>query len=61
MFSSIIALLKNEKLTVENFAMWKSNLNMIPVIHNLQFVLTEVCLQIPAHGATQVVRDAHDR
>ena len=51
MSSSIVALLKNEKLTGENYATWKSNLNTILVIE---------CPPIPARNASQSVRDAYD-
>ena len=61
MSSSIIALLKNEKLTGENYATWKSNLNTILVIDDLRFVLTEECPPIPARNASQSARDAYDR
>ena len=61
MSSSIVALLKNEKLTGENYSTWKSNLNTILVIDDLRFVLTEKCPPILARNASQSVRDAHDR
>jgi len=61
MSSSIVALLKNEKLTSENCTTWKSNLNTIMVIDDLRFVLMEECPPIPSHNASQSVRDAYDR
>ncbi|KAA0052189.1 DNA-binding protein HEXBP-like [Cucumis melo var. makuwa] len=58
---SIIALLKKDQLTGENYAMWKSKLNMILVIAYLCFVLMEECLPFPTKNASQRVRDAYDR
>ena len=61
MSSSIIALLKNEKLTGKNYTTWKSNLNTILVVYDLRFVLMEECPPVPARNAPQTVRDAYDR
>ena len=61
MFSSLIVLLTNEILTRQNYATWKSNLNMILVIDDLRFVLIEVCPQILARNATQTIRGAYDQ
>ncbi|KAA0064290.1 gag/pol protein [Cucumis melo var. makuwa] len=60
MSSSIIALLKKDQLTGENYAMWKSKLNMILVIADLRFVLIEECPPLPTKNASQSVRDAYD-
>ncbi|KAA0059557.1 DNA-binding protein HEXBP-like [Cucumis melo var. makuwa] len=61
MSSSIIALLKKDKLTGENYATWKSKLNMILVSADLCFVLMEECPPFPTKYASQSVRDAYDR
>ncbi|TYK02840.1 gag/pol protein [Cucumis melo var. makuwa] len=61
MSSSIIALLKKDQLTGENYATWKSKLNMILVIVDLSFVLMEECPPFPTKHASQSVRDAYDR
>ncbi|TYJ98809.1 gag/pol protein [Cucumis melo var. makuwa] len=61
MSSSIIALLKKYQLTDENYATWKSKLNMILVIVDLRFVLMEKCPPFPTKYASQSVRDAYDR
>lgn len=61
MSSSLIALLKSERLTGENYTTWKSNLNTILVVDDLRFVLTEECPHIPARNAPQTVKDAYDR
>ncbi|TYK10335.1 DNA-binding protein HEXBP-like [Cucumis melo var. makuwa] len=61
MSSSIIALLEKDQLTGENYATWKSKLNMILVIANLRFVLMEECPPFPTKYASQSVRDAYDR
>ena len=60
MSSSIIALLKKDQLTGENYATWKSKLNMILVIVDLRFVLMEECPPFPTKNASQSVRDAYD-
>ncbi|KAA0047456.1 gag/pol protein [Cucumis melo var. makuwa] len=61
MSSLIIALLKKDQLTGENYATWKSKLNMILVIADLRFVLMEECHPFPIKYASQSVRDAYDR
>ncbi|TYK14981.1 DNA-binding protein HEXBP-like [Cucumis melo var. makuwa] len=61
MSSSIIALLKKDQLTDENYVIWKSKLNMILVIADLRFVLMEECPPFPTKNAFQSVRDAYDR
>ncbi|TYK15919.1 gag/pol protein [Cucumis melo var. makuwa] len=60
MSSSIIALLKKDQLTGENYATWKSKLNMILVIADLRFVLMEECPPFPTQNASQSVKDAYD-
>ncbi|KAA0067938.1 gag/pol protein [Cucumis melo var. makuwa] len=60
MSCSIIALLKKDQLTGENYATWKSKLNMILVIADLRFVLMEECPPFPTKYASQSVRDAYD-
>ena len=60
MSSSIIALLKKDQLTGENYATWKSKLNMILVIADLCFVLIEECPPFPTQNASQSVKDAYD-
>ncbi|KAA0060240.1 gag/pol protein [Cucumis melo var. makuwa] len=59
MSSSIIALLRKEQLTGENYATWKLKLNMILVITDLHFVLMEEC-PFPTQNASQSVKDAYD-
>ncbi|KAA0042194.1 Retrovirus-related Pol polyprotein from transposon TNT 1-94 [Cucumis melo var. makuwa] len=61
MSSSIIALLKKDQLIDENYATWKSKLDMILVIANLCFVLMEECPPFPTQNASQSVRDVYDR
>ncbi|TYK00843.1 gag/pol protein [Cucumis melo var. makuwa] len=61
MSSSIIALLKKEHLTGENYAMWKSKLNMILVIVDLRFILMEECPPFPTQNASESIRDAYNR
>ena len=57
---SIIQLLKNEKLTVENYATWKANLNMIHVVDDLRFILIEECPPFPTPNAVQTAKDAYN-
>ena len=61
MNSSIIQLLASEKLNVDNYATWKSNLNTILVVDDLRFVLTKECPQTPTSNANQTSREAYDR
>lgn len=61
MSSSIIILLKKETLTNENYAMWKSNLNMILVNNDLHFVLMEKCPPSPTRNAFQIASNAYER
>ncbi|KAA0035550.1 gag/pol protein [Cucumis melo var. makuwa] len=61
MSSSIIALLKKDQLTDENYATWKSKLNMILVIVDLLFVLMEEGPPFPTQYASQSVKDAYVR
>ncbi|KAA0058365.1 gag/pol protein [Cucumis melo var. makuwa] len=60
MSSSIIALLKKDQLTGENYATWKLKLNMILVITDLRFVLIEECPPFPSQNASQSVKDGYD-
>ena len=60
MSSSLLELLKNKKLIDKNYAMWKSNLNMILVIDDPRFVLMEECPPSRTQNASQSVRDAYD-
>ncbi|KAA0037281.1 gag/pol protein [Cucumis melo var. makuwa] len=55
MSSSIIALLKKDQLTGENYATWKSKLNMILVIADLRFVLMENVLLSPLNMHPKVL------
>ena len=57
----IIALLANESLTGDNFAKWKSNVNIVLVYENNRFVLTEECPAEPAANATRSVREPYER
>ncbi|XP_022154928.1 uncharacterized protein LOC111022074 [Momordica charantia] len=61
MFTSLISLLDTNKLTGDNYPMWKTNLNVILVVDDLYFVLTEACLEAVRLDATKVVRDAYER
>ena len=61
MNSSIVQLLASEKLNGDNYAAWKSNLNIILVVDDLRFVLTEECPQIHASNANRTSRKAYDR
>ena len=59
--SPVISILANDKLTGENYAKWKSNMNAILVCEDLKFVLMEDCPPEPARNAGQAVRDAHQK
>ncbi|TYK05765.1 gag/pol protein [Cucumis melo var. makuwa] len=61
MNSSIVQLLAFEKLNDDNYAAFKSNLNIILVVDDLRFVLTEECPQTPASNANRASRKAYDR
>ncbi|XP_038885834.1 uncharacterized protein LOC120076130 [Benincasa hispida] len=61
MTSSLIQLLAFDKLIGNNYATWKTNLNTILVIDDLQFILTEECPPIPSSNANRTVRDAYNR
>ncbi|XP_050944031.1 uncharacterized protein LOC127150371 [Cucumis melo] len=60
MNSPIVQLLASEKLNDNNYAAWKSNLNMI-LVDDLRFVLTKECPQTPASNANRTNREAYDR
>ena len=55
-----IALLANEKLSDDNFAKWKSNINIVLIYENQKFVLFEECpSELPAN-ASRIVRERYD-
>ncbi|XP_050945127.1 uncharacterized protein LOC127150669 [Cucumis melo] len=58
---SIVQLLASEKLNVDNYATWKSNLNTKLVVDDLRCVLIEECPQTPASNANRASRKAYDR
>ncbi|KAL5555758.1 hypothetical protein UlMin_037994 [Ulmus minor] len=51
----IIAILRNEKLTGNNFVKWKSNMNIVLVCENYKYVLMEECPPVPATNATRIL------
>ncbi|KAA0042102.1 gag/pol protein [Cucumis melo var. makuwa] len=61
MNSEIVQLLASEKLNGDNYVAWKSNINMILVVDDLRFVLTEECPQTLSSNANQTSREAYDR
>ncbi|XP_038888159.1 uncharacterized protein LOC120078042 [Benincasa hispida] len=61
MTSFLVQLLSSNKHTSDNYATWKSNINTILVIDDLQFILIEEYLPIPSLNANRNVRDAYDR
>ncbi|XP_038877282.1 uncharacterized protein LOC120069564 [Benincasa hispida] len=59
MASSLVQLLASNKLTGDNYATWKSNLNTILVIEDLQFVLTEECPPVSGSNANRNVQETY--
>ena len=60
MSNPILSLLATEKLTDDNFAKWKKNMNIILVLDNLKFVFTEECPPQPTANANKSQKDAYD-
>ena len=60
MSNPILSLLATEKLTGDNFAKWKKNMNIILVLDNLKFVLMEECPLEPAVNANKTIKDAYE-
>ena len=60
MSNHILSLLGTEKLTSDNFAKWKKNMNIILVLDNLKFVLTEECPPQLAANANKSQKNAYD-
>ena len=61
MNTSIVQFLAFGKLNGDNYAAWKSNLNMILVVDDLRFVLTEKCPQISTSNANWTSWEAYDQ
>uniref|UniRef100_A0A9I9E6X0 Gag/pol protein n=1 Tax=Cucumis melo TaxID=3656 RepID=A0A9I9E6X0_CUCME len=61
MNNSIVQLLAFEKCDGDNYVTWNSNLNIILVINDLRFFLTEERPQAPTSNANQNVREAYYR
>ncbi|XP_038877369.1 uncharacterized protein LOC120069658 [Benincasa hispida] len=61
MASLLVQLLASDKLTGDNYATWKSNLNTILVIDDLRFVLIEDGPPIPSSNANRTVWESYDR
>ena len=51
MNNSIVQVLASEKLNSDNYATWKLNLNILIVVDDLKFVLTEERPQAPTSNA----------
>ncbi|XP_038880435.1 uncharacterized protein LOC120072089 [Benincasa hispida] len=58
---SLVQLLASDKLTRDNYVMWKSNLNTILVIDDLWFILTKEYPLVPGSNANLNVRNAYER
>ncbi|EXB35424.1 hypothetical protein L484_009341 [Morus notabilis] len=61
MSNHIITLLATEKLDGDNYAKWKSNMNILLVCEDYKFVLVEECPQEPAANASKTAREPYDR
>ena len=60
MSKPIFSLLATKKLTDDNFAEWKKNMNIILVLDNLKFFLTEEYPPQPAANANKSQKDSYD-
>ena len=56
----VSSLLANEKLTGENYMKWKSNLNIVLICENHEFVLTEECPEVPPATVAKTARKKFD-
>ena len=54
-------LLATEKLDGDNYAKWKSNMNILLVCEDYKFVLAEECPPEPAANASKTAREPFDR
>ncbi|EXB72720.1 hypothetical protein L484_004300 [Morus notabilis] len=61
MSNPIITLLATEKLDDDNYAKWKSNMNILLVCEDYKFVLVEECPPEPAANASKTAREPYDR
>ncbi|EXB30863.1 Retrovirus-related Pol polyprotein from transposon TNT 1-94 [Morus notabilis] len=61
MSNPIITLLATEKLDGDNYAKWKSNMNILLVCEDYKFVIVEECPPKPAANATKAAREPYDR
>ena len=60
MLNLIFSLLATKKLIGDNFAKRKKNMNIILMLDNLKFVLTEKCPPQPVANANKSQKDAYD-
>ena len=61
MSNPIITLLATKKLDGDNYAKWKSNMNILLVCEDYKFVLAEECPPEPAANASKTAREPFDR
>ena len=61
MSNPIINLLSLEQLTGENYAKWKSNMNLVLINYDYKFVLLEKCPLELATNAPRAAKEAFDR
>ncbi|EXC13346.1 hypothetical protein L484_012774 [Morus notabilis] len=61
MSNLIITLLVTEKLDGDNYAKWKSNMNILLVCEDYKFVLVEECPPEPMANASKTAREPYDR
>ncbi|XP_075636736.1 uncharacterized protein LOC142608972 [Castanea sativa] len=60
-FSSLIVILNQNKLTGPNYVDWKRNLDIVLIVEEHKFVLSEPCLDIPTLDAPSEERQRYDR
>ncbi|XP_062104960.1 uncharacterized protein LOC133816522 [Humulus lupulus] len=53
----VTGLLANEKLTGDNFIKWKSNMNIVLICENHEFVFIEECLEVPTASPPKTARE----
>ena len=58
-FSPLIAILNQNKLTGPNYVDWKRNLDIVLIIEEHRFVLSEPCLDFPALDASSEERQRY--
>ena len=61
MSNPIVTLLSNEQLNGENYAKWKSNMNIILISDDYKFMLLEECPPVPTQNAPKAKREAYSR